>query len=112
MVQEQLDHVFHALAHPARRDMLASLAGGERKIAELAAPQAMSFAAASKHVRVLENAGLVVRRVQGREHLCSLRAEPLHQAERWLVFYERFWTEKLDALDALFKARRASEDPQ
>lgn len=88
--------------------MLRSLAGGERKIGDLAAPFAMTFAAASKHVRVLEAAGLVRRRVAGRTHLCSIDAGPLGAAERWLRFYQAFWADRLDALDALFKADDAA----
>jgi DNA-binding transcriptional ArsR family regulator len=106
MVQEQavLDRVFHALADPTRRAMLAELSGGERKIGDLAAPFDMSFSAASKHVRVLETAGLVRREVRGRAHVCRLEAVPLREAEQWLRDYERFWTERLDVLDALLRA--------
>ena len=100
----QLDHVFHALADPTRRAMLRSLAGGERKIGDLATPFSMSFAAASKHVRVLEAAGLVRRRIEGRAHICRIEAEPLRDAEEWLRFYEGFWTNKLDALEAALLA--------
>jgi DNA-binding transcriptional ArsR family regulator len=99
-----LDSVFHALADPTRRAMLRSLASGERPIGELAAPFRMSFAAASKHVKVLESAGLVRRKVVGRRHLCRIEASPLAAAERWLRYYERFWNKRLDALEALLKA--------
>src|SRR5689334_18835203 len=102
-----LDGVFHALADPTRRAMLRSLAAGQRNIGELAAPFRMSLAAASKHVRVLETAGLVRRRIQGRSHLCRIEPSPLAAADEWLRFYERLWTERLDALDAVLKA----EDP-
>ncbi len=108
MVQQQasaLDRVFHALADPTRRAMLQELASGERKIGDLAAPFEMSFSAASKHVRVLEGAGLVRREVRGRAHVCRLDPAPLNVADQWLRFYERFWTERLDALDALLKAQ-------
>jgi DNA-binding transcriptional ArsR family regulator len=100
----QLDHVFHALSDPTRRAMLRSLAGGERKIGELATPFAMSFAAASKHVRVLETAGLVRRRIEGRAHFCRIEPEPLRSADEWLRFYEGFWSGKLDALEAILRA--------
>lgn len=99
-----LDAVFHALSDATRRAMLRNLAGGERSIGELAAPFAMSFAGASKHVKVLETAGLVRRRVNGRTHLCRLDAARLAEAEAWLRYYERFWTGRLDALDALLRA--------
>ncbi len=81
--------------------MLRALAGGERTVGELAAPHAMTFAAASKHVKVLERAGLLRRRVAGRAHLCRIEARPLAAADDWLRFYERFWSEQLDALGAL-----------
>jgi len=99
-----LDGVFHALSDPTRRAMLRSLTSGERHIGELAAPFRMSFAAASKHVRVLEEAGLVRRRREGRRHVCRIDPSPLAAAERWLRFYERFWNMRLDALEALLKS--------
>lgn len=99
----RLDAVFHALADPTRRAMLRSLSDGERNVGELAAPHAMSFAAAAKHVRVLEDAGLLKRRAEGRARICALQARPLAEAERWLAFYQRFWTEQLDALEAVLK---------
>ncbi|MDP3747472.1 MAG: metalloregulator ArsR/SmtB family transcription factor [Phenylobacterium sp.] len=102
-----LDDVFHALADPTRRAMLRSLAGGERNIGELAAPFDMSFAAASKHVRVLEGAGLLRRRVQGRSHVCSIEAEPLADATEWLNYYQAFWSRRLDTLETLIKADAA-----
>lgn len=98
-----LDNIFHALADPTRRAMLRSLAERERNIGELAAPFAMSFAAASKHVRVLEGAGLLKRRIQGRSHVCAIEAGPLAEANEWLAFYERFWTARLDVLEALVR---------
>ena len=104
MVENQLDSVFQALADPTRRGMLANLALGEKSIGELADPFAMSFAGASKHVKVLEEAGLVARRKVGRRHLCTLRAEPLAEAERWLRQWERFWNVRLDRLQALVEA--------
>lgn len=95
---------FTRWADPTRRAMLRSLAGGERNIGELAAPFAMSFAAASKHVKVLELAGLLQRRVQGRLHFCRIQAAPLAAAEQWLRFYERVWASGLDTLEALLAA--------
>ena len=80
-----LDAVFHALADPTRRVMLRSLALDERSIGELAAPFAMSFAAASKHVRVLEAAGLLVRRREGRSHICRIDPAALKAAHQWLA---------------------------
>ena len=84
--------------------MLRDLSVGERSIGDLAAPHAMSFAGASKHVRVLENAGLVRREIRGRTHLCRLDAARLAEAEAWLRYYQRFWTSKLDVLEALLQA--------
>ena len=106
MVENRLDTTFHALADPTRRGMLAHLALGEKSIGELASPFAMSFAGASKHVKVLEEAGLVSRRKDGRTHWCSLRAEPLAEADRWLRQWEKFWTVRLDRLQELVEADR------
>jgi DNA-binding transcriptional ArsR family regulator len=99
-----LDGVFRALADPTRRAMLRTLAAGERPIGELAAPFRMSFAAASKHVKVLEGAGLVRRRVQGRRHLCRIQLTPLAAADEWLHFYRRLWIEQLNRLDSLLQS--------
>ena len=101
MVEDRLDATFQALSDPTRRGMLASLALGERSIGELGEPFAMSFAGAAKHVKVLEGAGLIARRRDGRKQICSLRAEPLAEAERWLKQWEQFWTVRLDRLQAL-----------
>lgn len=95
---------FHALADPTRRGMLASLALGEKSIGDLASPFRMSLAGASKHVKVLEEAGLIARRKQGRTHLISIEAGPLEEAERWLRQWEKFWTARLDRLQALVEA--------
>jgi DNA-binding transcriptional ArsR family regulator len=96
---ERLDAVFHALADPTRRAMLHSLTLAERSIGELASPFRMSFAAASKHVKALETAGLVRRRIEGRTHVCQLEPHRLAEAHDWLSFYERFWTMRLDDLE-------------
>jgi len=106
---EPLDSVFHALADPTRRAMLASLAARERTVSELAEPFSMSLAAASKHVKTLERAGLVRRTVQGRTHICRLDPEPLSDAHEWLRFYERFWSERLDVLEALLRSPERKE---
>lgn len=98
---ERLDLTFAALADPTRRAMLASLALGERSVGELAAPHAMSFAGAAKHVGVLERAGLVERRKAGRQQLCRLKAERLREADEWLRQWERFWLSTLDRLEAI-----------
>lgn len=100
---DELSRVFQALADPTRREMLHRLAARERTVSELAEPFRMSLAAASKHVKVLERAGLVQRTVQGRTHRCRLDAARLSEAQEWLAYYERFWNDRLDALDALFR---------
>ena len=103
MVEHRLDNTFHALADPTRRGMLANLALGEKSIGELASPFSMSFAGASKHVKVLEDAGLIARRKIGRTHLIRIEAKPLEEAERWLRQWEKFWTVRLDRLQALIE---------
>lgn len=98
-----LDTIFHALGDTTRRQMLGELAVGERTVGELAEPFAMSLAAASKHIKVLEAAGLIRRDVRGRTHVCSLDPAPLMSAHRWLGIYRRFWTDRLDTLEALLR---------
>ena len=92
MVENQLDTTFQALADPTRRGMLASLALGDKSIGELGEPFAMTFAGAAKHVKVLESAGLIERRKAGRKQICTLKAEPLAEAEAWLKQWEKFWS--------------------
>jgi DNA-binding transcriptional ArsR family regulator len=110
MVEQRLDSTFRALADPTRRGMIASLALGEKSIGELAEPFAMSFAGASKHVKVLEDAGLIARRKVGRTHLISIDAKPLEEAERWIRQWEKFWNTRLDRLEALIE-RDNKENP-
>ena len=109
MVENRLDNTFRALADPTRRGMLANLALGEKSIGELAAPFEMSFAGASKHVKVLEEAGLIARRKQGRTHLISIEARPLEEAERWLRQWEKFWSSRLDRLQALVEGDKEQD---
>jgi DNA-binding transcriptional ArsR family regulator len=97
----ELDVVFQALANATRREILARLADREHTVGELAEPLAMSLAAASKHIKVLERVGLVRQTVSGRTHVCRLEPLPLAAASDWLGFYERFWRARLDALEAL-----------
>jgi DNA-binding transcriptional ArsR family regulator len=105
----RLDLVFHALAHPARRAIIRQLAGGERNLSELAAPLKMTFPAATKHVRVLESARLVRRRVAGREHLCRLEAAPLKEATLWTEQFRRIWEARFEALDSLLDEMKSEE---
>lgn len=100
MTSATLDRVFGALSDPTRRAMLRRLAGGTHTVGELAEPFDMSFAAAAKHVKVLELAGLLSRTVEGRSHRCRIEAGPLAAADRWLAYYERFWEMRLDDLEA------------
>jgi DNA-binding transcriptional ArsR family regulator len=106
----RLDAVFHALGDATRRRMLRDLASGQRSVGELAAPFDMSLAAASKHIKALEKAGLVRRIVQGRTHICQLDARPLEDAHEWTGFYERFWSNRLDVLEGLL--RREATPPE
>ncbi len=99
----QMDVIFHALGDATRRRMLRELAGGERTVSQLAEPFAISLAAASKHIKALESAGLIHREIRGRTHVCSLDPGPLASAHEWLSFYERFWTSRLDALERLLR---------
>jgi len=98
---ERLDATFAALADPTRRAMLAALAAGEKSVGDLAAPHAMSLAGASKHLAVLERAGLVERRREGRRQVCRLAAEPLREADAWLAQWSDHWNRSLDTLAAL-----------
>lgn len=100
----QLDAIFHALGDATRRHMLRELAQGERTVGQLAEPFAMSLAAASKHIRTLESAGLIRREIRGRTHLCRLDPGPLASANAWLAFYERLWAQRLDALEHALRA--------
>ena len=105
----KLDRVFRALAHPARRAIVRQLSGGERNLSELAAPLKMTFPAATKHVRVLEAAKLVRRRVSGREHRCSLCPGPLKEATHWTEQFRRNWEARYKALDSLLDELKQEE---
>jgi DNA-binding transcriptional ArsR family regulator len=104
-----LDTVFHALGDATRRQMLRDLTRGERSVTQLAEPFAMSLAAASKHIKALEAAGLIRREIRGRTHVCRLEPGPLADAAEWLRFYEQFWTDRLDALERLLREEDARE---
>jgi DNA-binding transcriptional ArsR family regulator len=106
----RLDLVFHALAHPARRAIVRQLSIGERNLSELASPLKMTFPAATKHVRVLERARLVRRRVVGRQHLCRLHAAPLKDATLWTEQFRRNWEARFQLMDALLEDMK-SEPP-
>lgn len=108
----RLDAVFHALGDATRRHMLRDLADGQRSVGELASPHHMSLAAASKHIKALEKAGLVKRSIQGRTHVCRLEARPLADAREWINFYERFWSSSLDTLEALLRQEATQQPPK
>lgn len=110
MVQDKspkLDRVFHALAHPARRTILRRLSEGQTNLSELASPLRMSFPAASKHVRVLERAGMVRRRVVGRTHICRIDGKVLTEVNQWLEDFRRVWERNFLRLDALLDQMKA-----
>jgi DNA-binding transcriptional ArsR family regulator len=98
-----MDSVFHALGNGTRREMLRALSQGEQSVSQLAQPHKISLAAASKHIIVLENAGLIRREVRGRTHMCYLEPGPLASAHEWLSFYEAFWNNRLDVLERLLR---------
>src|SRR3979411_1957567 len=98
-----MNSVFHALGDATRRQMRRDLAGGERTVSQLAEPFSISLAAASKHIKALENAGLIRREVRGRTHLGRRDPGPLASAHQWLSFYERFWAGRLDVLERLLR---------
>ena|SRR5215203_426450 len=110
MADMQLDAVFGALADPTRRAILARLREGEASVAELAAPFAMSQPAVSRHLKVLETAGLISRSRKATVRLSHLRAEPLREATRWLADYREFWTESFERLDELLASLK--DDPR
>src|ERR1043166_4398899 len=95
---KSLNRIFAALADPTRRRILAQLSRGDRRVTDLARRYAMSLPAVSKHLRVLEKAGLIRRRRYGRVHQLNLEAEPMKQAIRWIEKYRKFWEGSLDRL--------------
>ena len=107
---EPLDATFGALADPTRRAILARLALGETSVTELARPFAMSLPAVSKHLRVLEQAGLLARARDGRVHRCQIEAAPMRAAADWIARYRGFWEERFDALDRYLKETATEAD--
>ena len=100
-----LDDTYASLSHPVRREMVEILSVAPQRVTEVAAPFDISLAAASKHIRMLERAGLLERHINGRDHVLSLRAEPLEAAADWIDPYRRFWESKLDRLDEHFRRK-------
>jgi DNA-binding transcriptional ArsR family regulator len=106
-----LDRTFHALANPTRRAILTRLSHGRATVLEIAAQFEMSLNGVSKHVKMLEAAGLIQREIRGRTHYCSLKTEPLRAADAWMDYYRRFWSEQLDNLET-FLERQNTPDSQ
>jgi len=110
MASEHLDATFAALAHPARRSILARLATGEASVTELAEPFEMSQPAVSKHLKVLERAGLISRGRDAQRRPCRLEARPLAEANEWLERYRRLWEANFRRLDAVLAELKAEEE--
>ncbi len=106
---ELLNRTFAALADPTRRRILEHLARGDRCVTDLARPYRMSLPAVSKHLHVLERAGLVRRRRRGRVHQLKLEAAPMQQAQQWIEEYRRFWEESFDRLDTYLQQLQTKE---
>jgi DNA-binding transcriptional ArsR family regulator len=103
---QALDLVFHALADTTRRNIIKRIAGKSLTVSEIAKPFRMSLAAVSKHLKVLERAGLIHRQKQGTAYHMTLNAEALMNAEEWLAHYRQFWEQRLDALQHLLEKER------
>lgn len=108
---EHLDLTFAALADPTRRRILEELSTGDRCVTDLAKPHAMSLPAVSKHLKVLENAGLISRQKEGRVHSLKLEIAPMKQAQEWMEEHRRFWEERFDRLDDYLKKLQNNENP-
>jgi DNA-binding transcriptional ArsR family regulator len=108
-LSRELDRTFGALADPTRRRILEHLAAGDRCVTDLARPHRMSLPAVSKHLRVLESAGLVRRKRVGRVHRLKLDAKPMQQAQAWIEEYRKFWETSFDRLDEFLKQLQKKE---
>ena len=108
---QTLDKVFLALGHPVRREILIRLARGAATVTDIAEPFELSLNAVSKHLKVLEKAGLIERQVRGREHYCSISPQPLEAVTDWLAYYRTFWTNRFDAMEQALIARKRLENP-
>jgi DNA-binding transcriptional ArsR family regulator len=103
---DQLTDVFNALSHPTRRAIIGQLANGPARFLDVAKPFGTALNAVTKHLKLLDRAGLIERRKQGREVIISFRAEPLRQVAGWVHEYERFWNERLDQFEQFFKDKK------
>ena len=106
-----LDKTFHALAHPVRREMLARLTRKRFTILEMAELFDLSLNGVSKHLKVLEQAGLIHRQIQGRTHYCSLEAQQLREAAEWLEYYRNYWEGRLNALESFLQKNKNDKTP-
>ncbi len=103
---DQLSNVLTAISHPSRRAMIGQLAAGPARFTDVARPFDLSLNAVTKHLKLLERAGLISRERQGREVLISLRPEPLALVSGWVHEYEKFWSERLDRFEGFFREKR------
>lgn len=110
VLEDPLDSTYAALADPTRRALLVALRGGDARITDLAAPLPMTFAGVSRHIGVLESAGLVRRTVRGREHWLSIRPEGFTAAESWIREQTAFWSRRADALAVRLAGRKRTGD--
>ena len=110
-VTPQLDLAFAALSDPTRREIVGRLAQGKARVTDLAAPFDMSLNAVSKHLKVLERAGLVRRTRAGREHHIALDPEPIRRIAGWARHYERFWNDRLDKLENFLRTNKRRDKP-
>lgn len=108
---DELDAVFAALSDRTRRQLLSRMAGGESTVRELSRGIAMSEPAISRHLRVLEQAGLMNRRISGREHLCRMEPKAMEKVAEWIELHRRFWNERLDGLEEYLKMEEEKRDP-
>jgi DNA-binding transcriptional ArsR family regulator len=106
---DQLSDVLTAISHPSRRAIIDQLAAGPARFTDIAKPFALSLNAITKHLKLLERAGLISRKKQGREVLISFRPKPLRLVSGWVHEYERFWNERLDQFEAHFKEKRKTK---
>jgi DNA-binding transcriptional ArsR family regulator len=106
---DDLSTILGAISHPSRRAILDRLADGPARVTDIAAPFDLSLNAVSKHLKVLEEAGLVDRERQGRDHLIRFRGAPLRLVSRWVHEYERFWTQRLDRFEETFRQKGKSK---
>ena len=107
---QQLTHVLNAISHPTRRAIIGQLANGPARFLDVAKPFDTALNAVTKHLKLLERAGLIERRKQGREVFISFRAGPLREVAGWVHEYERFWTERLDRFEEHFRKKKTKKE--